>query len=201
MQHNIDITEDLIPVRPAAHFAIGGVRTDLEGKTNVAALYAAGEVAACGVHGANRLPSNSLLESLSYGARAGSAMRDELREPANNVHQTEPAPTNGPMDAGVEEIIAQIQNVMWNDVGIVRMRGGMQRGVKALEELAPKVQNPQTRRAREAANLHLAALAVARSALAREESRGAHYRMDYPDHDDRKFLKHSVVRGEKVVFQ
>jgi L-aspartate oxidase len=201
MQHNIDITEDLIPVRPAAHFAIGGVRTDLEGKTNVAALYAAGEVAACGVHGANRLPSNSLLESLSYGARAGSAMRDELREPANNVHQTEPAPTNGPMDAGVEEIIAQIQNVMWNDVGIVRMRGGMQRGVKALEELAPKVQTPQTRRAREAANLHLAALAVARSALAREESRGAHYRMDYPDHDDRKFLKHSVVRGEKVVFQ
>lgn len=97
-------------------------------------------------------------------------------------------------------MIDQIQKVMWNDVGIVRTRSGMQRAVKTLEELAPKLQNPRTRRAHEASNLHLAASAVARSALAREESRGAHYRVDYPGHDDRKFLRHSVVRGEKVVF-
>jgi L-aspartate oxidase len=70
MQHNIDITEDVIPVRPGAHYSVGGVRTDLDGKTNVPGLYAAGEVATTGVHGANRLPSNSLLESLVYGARA-----------------------------------------------------------------------------------------------------------------------------------
>jgi L-aspartate oxidase len=90
--------------------------------------------------------------------------------------------------------------VMWTDVGIVRMRGGMQHAIKALEAIARKVENPKTRRAHEAANLHLAALAVARSALAREESRGAHYRVDYPDHDDKKFLKHSVLRGPKIVF-
>ncbi len=200
MQHNIDITEDLIPVRPAAHFSIGGVRTDLDGKTNVAGLYAAGEVAACGVHGANRLPSNSLLESLVYGARAGKAMRGEMRELKKAEHPPGAAYANGPVDSEVEELIAQIQNAMWSDVGIVRMRGGMQRAVKTLEEMAPSLRNPGTRRAHEAANLHLAALAVARSALAREESRGAHYRVDYPDHDDKKFLKHSVVRGEKVVF-
>jgi L-aspartate oxidase len=200
MQHNIDITEDLIPVRPAAHFAMGGVRTDLDGKTNVAGLYAAGEVAACGVHGANRLPSNSLLESLVYGARAGNAMRGELRERGKGGRPPSPPNTNRLLDAGVEELVAQIQNVMWSDVGIVRMRAGMQRAVKALQEMTPKLQNPGIRRAHEAANLHLAALAVARSALAREESRGAHYRVDYPDHDDKKFLKHSALRGEKVVF-
>jgi L-aspartate oxidase len=200
MQHNIDITEDLIPVRPAAHFSIGGVRTDLDGRTSVAGLYSAGEAAACGVHGANRRPSNSLLESLVYGARAGKAMCGEPQ----GRNKTQPPPhevsENAPVDSGIEEIIAQIQTLMWNDVGIVRMRAGMQNAIKTLEAIAPKLQNPRARRAHEAANLHLAALAIARSALAREESRGAHYRGDYPALDDKKFLKHSVVRGEKVLF-
>jgi L-aspartate oxidase len=200
MQHNIDITEDLIPVRPAAHFAIGGVRTDLDGKTNVAGLYAAGEVAACGVHGANRLPSNSLLESLVYGARAGKAMASELRERSKSEHLGGARLKDDRPVSGIEEIVTQIQNVMWNDVGIVRVRGGMQRAVKTLEEMVPRLQAPHTRRAHEAANLHLAAIAIARSALAREESRGAHYRADHPGHDDKKFMKHSVVRGEKISF-
>jgi L-aspartate oxidase len=80
------------------------------------------------------------------------------------------------------------------------MRPGMQKAVNDLQEMAAKVAHPKTRLAHEAANLHLAALLVARSALAREESRGSHYRIDYPDHDDKKFLKHSVVRGERVLF-
>lgn len=200
MQHNMDITEDLIPVRPAAHFAMGGVKTDLDGKTSVAGLYAAGEVAATGVHGANRLPSNSLLESLVYGARAGKAMRQELRPASKSSSQPQAAYSNGPVDVGVEQTISQIQELMWSDVGIVRMRMGMQKAVKTLEEMTPKVANPRSLRAYEASNLHTAALLVARSALAREESRGAHYRIDYPDHDDKKFLKHSVVRSDKVVF-
>jgi L-aspartate oxidase len=200
MQHNIDITEDLIPVRPGAHFAMGGVKTDLEGKTSVAGLYAAGEVAATGVHGANRLPGNSLLESLVYGARAGKAMRNELRPAAKPAAQPQAAYSDGPVDAGVEQIIGQIEDLMWNEVGIVRTRMGMQKAIKSLEEMAPKVAHPKTRRAYEAANLHTAGLLVARSALAREESRGAHYRIDYPDHDDKKFLKHSVVLGDKILF-
>lgn len=201
MQHNIDITEDLIPVRPAAHYAMGGVRTELDGKTNLAGLYAAGEVAATGVHGANRLASNSLLESLVYGARAGRAMREEGKLLLNVPAEVEVkvAHSNGPVDAGIEDLIGQIQDLLWNDVGIVRTRAGMQKAIRSLEELAPKLAHPKTRRAHEAANLHLAGLLVARSALAREESRGAHYRIDYPDHDNKKFLKHSVVTRDGAV--
>jgi L-aspartate oxidase len=202
MQHNVDITEDVIPVRPAAHFSVGGVRTDLDGKTNVAGLFAAGEAAATGVHGANRLASNSLLEGLVFGARAGKAMRDAFKMVSRSTAQPKAAYSNGPVDAGVEELVGQIQALLENEVGIVRTRMGTQKAVKTLEEMAPRVAHPKTRRAYEASNLHLVGLLVARSALAREESRGAHYRMDYPDHDDKKFLKHSVIRGDKdkVVF-
>jgi L-aspartate oxidase len=200
MEHNIDITEDMIPVRPAAHFAAGGVRTNLDGKTTLAGLYAAGELAASGVHGANRFPGNSLLEALVFGARAGRAMQNERRPVSGTGAEPKAAYSNGPVDAGVEELIGQIQDLMWSEVGIVRTRVGMQKAVKTLEEMAAKVAHPKTRRRHEAANLHLAALLTARSALAREESRGAHYRMDYPGHDDRKFLKHSVVKSEGVRF-
>jgi L-aspartate oxidase len=200
MAHNIDITEDVIPVRPAAHFSMGGVRTDLNGRTNVPGLFAAGEVATNGLHGANRLPSNALLESLVYGSRAGKAMRDCAKPTSRHEKQPRAAYSNGPVDAGVEELVLQIQDLMWSEVGIVRTRMGMQKAVKALEEMAPRLAHPKTRRGYEASNLHLAALLVARSALAREESRGSHYRMEYPDHDDKKFLKHSVNRADKVVF-
>ena len=200
MQHNIDITEDVIPIRPAAHYAMGGVRTDLEGKTNVAGLYAAGEAAATGVHGANRLASNSLLEGLVYGARAGKVMREDLVHKSKSGSSLKAAYSKGPVDAGVEELIGQIQDLMWNEVGIVRTRLGMQKAIKTLEEMMPKLSHPKTRRSHEAANLHMAGLLVARSALAREESRGAHYRMDYPDHDDKKFLKHSIVKPEGIRF-
>ena len=200
MSYNIDITEDLIPVRPAAHFGVGGVRTDVDGRTSVAGLYAAGEVAMNGVHGANRMPSNSLLESLVYGARAANAMSSAENTSTEPLRHAEAAYSNGPVEAGVEELIGQIQDLMWNEVGVARIRTGMQKAVKALEEIGPKLARPKSRRAHEAANLHTTALLVARSALAREESRGAHYRVDYPDHDDKKFLKHSVVRNEKIVF-
>ena len=201
MQHNIDITEDLIPIRPAAHYSMGGVRTDLQGKTSVAGLYGAGEAAATGVHGANRLASNSLLEGLVYGARAGQAMCRELKSPSRKASGSPKAAySNGPVDAGLEQVVGEIQDLMWNDVGIVRTRKGMQEAIQKLEAIASKVANPHTRRAYEAANLHLAGSLVARSAFAREESRGAHYRTDYPDHDDKKFLKHSLVNRDKVRF-
>jgi L-aspartate oxidase len=201
MKHNIDITEDVIPVRPAAHFSMGGVRTDLDGKTSLRGLYAAGETASTGVHGANRFPSNSVLEALVYGARAGIAMREELKHaPKTERREKRAASQNGPVDAGIEDLIGQIQDAMWKNAGIVRTRLGMQEAIKVLEGISPRLAHPRTRRSHEAANLHLTGLRVARSALAREESRGAHYRIDYPAHDDKKFLKHSVAKSESVRF-
>ena len=199
MAYNVDITEDVVPVRPAAYGDAGGVRTDLDGKTNVVGLYAAGEVAATGVHGGKEIASNCILECLVFGARAGRAMRNVERIPPRTA-APKAAYSNGPVDAGIEELIGKIQDLMWKEVGVVRMRPGMQNAVKALEEMTPKLAHPKTRRSQEAANLHLCAQLVARSALAREESRGSHYRIDYPDHEDRRFSRHSVIRGEKVLF-
>lgn len=203
MQYNIDITSELIPVRPAAHYAMGGVRTDLEGRTTLPGLYAAGEAAGTGVHGANRLASNSLLEGLVFGARAGRKMRDELKAAAGRVTDLPPAVgySNGPLPLPVESAVTQIQETMWKQVGIVRTPEGMKQAMTTLEELAPKLSHPRTRREYEARNLQIAGRLVTRCALAREESRGAHYRTDFSDHNDVKFKKHSVVEGEKIRFE
>jgi L-aspartate oxidase len=197
LQYNIDIVTDLIPIRPAAHYAMGGVRTDLEGRTTLGGLYAAGEAACTGVHGANRLASNSLLEGLVYGARAGKAMQAESR---NSVGKPAPraAYSNGSAGQDTEEAIRQIQDLMWKDVGIVRDAGRLKHAIAGLEQIRPTVAHPATRRAWEALNLCQSGLLVARCALAREESRGAHYRTDFPSHDDARFLKHSIVRSEIV---
>jgi len=199
--YNIDIAADLIPVRPAAHYAMGGVRTDLVGRTSVPGLYAAGEAAATGVHGANRLASNSLLEGLVFGARAGEAMR-ERHGRAREVTKPRPASaSNGPVDVGIEETIERVRDLMWNKVGIVRDGSGLRQAIETLEELQPRTAHPRTRRAFEVRNILNSGLLVARSALAREESRGGHYRTDFPSHDDARFLKHSVIKRKKIAFQ
>jgi len=200
LEYNIDIAADLIPIRPAAHYAMGGVRTDLVGRTSVPGLYAAGEAAATGVHGANRLASNSLLEGLVFGARAGEAMR-EMHGRTSKFSKPRPVASNGPVDAGIEETIGRARDVMWNKVGIVRDGAGLRQAIETLQELQPRTAHPRTRRAFEARNILTSGLLVSRSALAREESRGGHYRTDHPAHDDAKFLKHSVVKGETIEFQ
>src|SRR5258706_13826987 len=121
-------------------------------------------------------------------------MRNELKHASKPASaQKKAASQNGPVDAGIEELIGQIQDIMWKDAGIVRTRVGMQEAVKVLEGLMPRVAHPRTRRAHEAANLHLASTMVARSALAREESRGLHHRIAYPRREDKKFLKHQRI--------
>jgi L-aspartate oxidase len=201
MDYNIDITAEVIPIRPAAHYAMGGVRTDLTGQTSLPGLYAAGEAAATGVHGANRLASNSLLEGLVYGARAGQAMRSSLRHASPKFTSKQASSPNGPLDPGVEDTIDRVRDLMWNKVGIVRDGAGLRQAVETLRSLQSRASHPATRRAFEARNILTSGLLVAQSALAREESRGGHYRTDYPSHDDAKFLKHSVMRGDQISFQ
>jgi L-aspartate oxidase len=199
LQYNIDITKQPIPIRPAAHYSMGGVRTDLEGRASVKGLYAAGEAAATGVHGANRLASNSLLEGLVFGARAGKAMRDELRStpPSAQVNASFSSQNPG---STIEDVIHDIQGLMWQNVGIVRTGEPLKRAVERLEGMRPRTASPLARRSWEAENLRAAGLLVSRSALAREESRGAHYRTDFPAHNDSAFQKHSLIRGDDLHF-
>jgi L-aspartate oxidase len=202
MKYNVDITSELIPIRPAAHYSMGGVWTDLDGRTTLRGLYAAGEVACTGVHGANRLASNSLLEGLVYGARAGVAMPERLGKPhvRGAAAPKFPAPsTTGP--AAVEHTVQEIRELMWREVGVVRSGQGLKRAIDQLQKLGATLPVCDTRQCWEARNIHQVALLIARSALARLESRGAHYRTDYPSHEDAKFLKHSIVRGECVQFE
>ena len=202
MQYNIDITSEFVPIRPAAHYAMGGVRTDLDGRATLPGLYAAGEAAGTGVHGANRLASNSLLEGLVFGARAGRKMRDELKTPSQRVAALPPAAySNGPVSVPVDASISELQELMWKNVGIVRTGSGLKDAIKRLGEIGEKVSRPHSRREFEGRNLQIVGTLVARSALAREESRGAHYRTDYPDHNDAKFKKHSVVTTDKIRFE
>jgi L-aspartate oxidase len=201
MRYNIDIATELIPVRPAAHYSMGGVRTDLDGRTSIDRLYAAGEVACTGVHGANRLASNSLLEGLVYGARAATAMRDE----AITTHLSIPIPTmpqssNG-NNAEVEALIRQVQSLMWQHAGVVREGNSLRQVVGELSRLQQEAPKPGSRLAREAANILDTGLLIARAALAREESRGAHYRTDFPLKNDVKFHKHSVIRDDAIRFE
>ena len=202
MKYNIDIATDLIPVRPAAHYAMGGVRTDLDGRTNLPGLYAAGEVACTGVHGANLLASNSLLEGLVFGARTGIVARQEHGKVDSNptMKPGNPVSSGQPRGPGAEEVIRAVRDVTWKDIGIVRSGSGLRSAIEQLEKWRECLPAKTSRRSCEAHNIHHTALLIAYSALARHESRGAHYRLDFPTHDDAHFQKHSIVTGTSVRF-
>ena len=202
MQHNVDIAEELVPIRPAAHYAMGGVRTDLHGRASIQGLYAAGEVACTGVHGANRLASNSLLEGLVYGARAARTMRHETRshQSATAKVQKLPPRRNGSANDS-EKLIQKVQATMWKHVAVVRDGKTLRETLAELNSIHASMPEAADRRAYEAANILQTGALIARSALAREESRGAHYRVDFPLKNDLKFNKHSVVHGDAIRFE
>jgi L-aspartate oxidase len=180
LQYGVDLERQAAPVAPAAHYAMGGVRTDLDGRTNIPRLYAAGEAACTGVHGANRLASNSLLEGVVFGARAARAMLEQLSRPEPRPSHL-PAASNSP--AGPELGPLEVQTLAWRYCGIVRDGAGLAEARRLLESSVP---TPDAR------NVHAVALLIARCALAREESRGAHFRADFPEKRS-EFAAHSVL--------
>jgi len=183
--YNVDITRDRIPVSPAAHYIMGGVRTDTFGRTSIKGLYAAGEVSCTGVHGANRLASNSLLEGLVFGARAGQAAAEEA---PSRIGSGDPRDSDlgsiadWRIDDGTR---AEVKQVMWEGVGIVRNADGLQGALSKLWRIAARQLNTRSW------NFVTLARLVAEAALGRLESRGAHYRSDYPDRDDANFQRHT----------
>jgi L-aspartate oxidase len=199
-EFGIDITRDLVPVRPAAHYLMGGIKTDLDGRTSLAGLYAAGETACTGVHGANRLASNSLLEGLVFGARVANVMRNEGRSGSQtSCSDASNQSSSSPLDPG--NTVKLLQQAMWQYAGVIRNREGLESLKNQILEWKHSLENVSERRTVEASNLLSVGELITRSALAREESRGAHFRADFPKHDDARFLKHSVVRGEDIHFE
>ncbi len=197
LQYGIDITRDLIPVRPAAHYLMGGIKTDLNGRTSVSGLYAAGETACTGVHGANRLASNSLLEGLVFGARVVEAMREE-----RGISSGKPCAYSHDHSSGAAGAVAnELRHSMWEHAGVVRNRAGLEKLRERIPDWEKSIGEGVDRQSIETRNLLTVAALIARSALAREESRGAHFRSDFPHHNDSAFLKHSIVRGDKIGFE
>jgi L-aspartate oxidase len=200
-EYGFDLAKDLIPIRPAAHYLMGGVRTDLHGRTNVPGLFAAGEVACTGVHGANRLASNSLLEGLVFGQRAAEAMLQEglHAEPAMEMEQSTPQAAEisatEPEAARVNALRERLRSLMWQYAGLLRDEAGLATIQVELEAMQCELPPSTTRENAELRNLHTVAELIVASALARKESRGAHARTDFPQHDAGPAKHSRMVHG------
>ena len=201
-QIRLDLAHDPVPVSPAAHYVMGGVQTDVWGRTSLKGLFAAGEVACTGVHGANRLASNSLLEGLVFGARAAIAMQEPpLAAELGGDRRLAPASGLRAQGKGLERgslTTTAVRDLMWKSVGLFRTHDGLEDAVVKLEaSYAAHREALANARADDGDawkqfNLVTVARLIARAALRRLESRGAHYRADYPERDDIHWKAHVV---------
>ncbi|MFA5864422.1 MAG: L-aspartate oxidase [Phycisphaerae bacterium] len=196
---DINVSQQLIPVRPSAHYMIGGVKVDLQARTNLAGLYACGEVACSGLHGANRLASNSLLEGLVFGKIAGQNAGEWITEHPNQTHPVaivspKFAQTNT-QSLDIQDVRNSLRSIMWRHVGIRRQVQRMTETIDAIEFWGRYVLDKTFDRAFgwEAQNMLTTAGLMTRSALTREESRGVHYREDFPQTDNEHWRKHIML--------
>jgi L-aspartate oxidase len=201
----IDVTRDLLPVRPAAHYTVGGVVVDGDGRTDLDGLFAAGEATSSGLHGANRLASNSLLEGMVSGGRAGAAAareaRREGRHAVRDLSATGPGPVAHEID--VDDLLRSVESLVWRKAGVRRNERDL---ADALVELRRwnRLELTHTmpdHHGLEAQNLCILAELLVEAAQMRRETRGVHWRTDHPARDDARFRGHVVQRrGEPAKF-
>jgi L-aspartate oxidase len=219
-QYGLDITKERIPVSPAAHYMMGGVRTNAWGETNVRNLYAAGETACTGVHGANRLASNSLLETVVFAKRVINRTLDPQHNPTtpdlravrlpDTLSEARKSAIYNPVGIALPRVgaparalpfaeqglsLANLQTLMWEKVGIVRDGAGLAEAALTLALWQRSMPEPSDRPSQELANLLAAGRLATEAALIRTESRGAHYRTDFPHAED-AWLHHIVFRND-----
>ncbi|MFC1847109.1 L-aspartate oxidase [Chloroflexota bacterium] len=199
LENGIDITRDWIPVAPAAHYMIGGIKVNSWGETSVAGLFAAGEVACTGSHGANRLASNSLLEVLVFGKR--------IIEKTSNADKASPVENGNGVSTRLliqerkttlslpSPELSALQNLLWHKAGIIRDKEGLSQALETLVGWQQTLPPPHNRQSYELKNLITAGRLMVEAALLRQESRGAHYRSDFPG-SSAEWLKHIVLAIE-----
>lgn len=200
-KYKLDITKEPIPVVPAAHYSCGGVVTDLEGRTTLQNLFACGEVSMTGVHGANRLASNSLLEAVVFSHRAARIAREQVMQ-KEKLPNIPPWDESGTFNAEewvlIEHNRREIQTVMWDYVGIVRSNFRLERAARRLRLIKDEVKDFYRRTKVTEGLIELRSLAtvadlIVRSAMMRNESRGLHYTTDYPERDDKSWLRDTMI--------
>ena len=186
--HGIDPVTELIPVSPASHYVSGGVRTDLDGRATIPGLFACGEVACTGVHGANRLASNSLLEGLVFAARIGRVLAGESRPrgSASLPTTTLPLVSHG--------ALRPLQQAMSADASVIRSAQSLARAAQVLDDIARMPDAPPSTAAWETSSLHLVARSLVHQARIREETRGSHWREDFPERDDARWRIRLISR-------
>ena len=200
--YGIDITTDLIPVQCAAHYMMGGVKTDIFAATNLAGLFACGEVACTGAHGANRLASNSLLEGLVFGARAGKSAAEYIERLSIDFDKLHiKYRSENLKECALERGRQEIKDLMWGSVGMVRNGESLSETVEFTKRFESCRVEPIQTSSIEAYNMALVSQLIAFSALQRTESRGAHYRLDYPDRNDKDWMCHLVLKQKDGEIQ
>ena len=196
IEEGVDLKKGLIPVSPSAHFVMGGIAVDENGATSLENLYAVGESACTGVHGANRLASNSLLECLVFSSRAAESIAQNNKK-ISNSSKTYTPDFHSPLN--------HIRELMQQNVGIIRTADGLKKMLQAVEAAEAEEQTftdfSKIFRRFEKENMLTLAYLITKSALMREESRGAHFRLDFPHKDDKTFLKHYIITREKEFWR
>lgn len=209
----LDLAREPVPISPAAHYIMGGVETDLDGRTSLAGLFAAGEAACTGVHGANRLASNSLLEGLVFGARAAVGMQSRAAKAraASTVWTDAAQPLDDAAraftareDSSSIPSEAEVRDLMWRHAGLVRSGDGLEQAATRLAGWSGAVDAARPHRITDAAFRRVSSIVtvgflIARAALRRQESRGGHFRADFPSRDDLHWKKHvsDLLHGQR----
>jgi L-aspartate oxidase len=204
LKYNIDITEDLIPVSPAAHYICGGIKTNEYGETTIPNLLAYGESACTGVHGANRLASNSLLESVVFSSLGAQKAKKYMNNQTEVLTKQKRTMLLKIEHQELKYLKADLRKAMWDDVGIIRNKEQMELMLRKIEHLNKRLinigRNGVNTRFLELKNMATIANLITTAALNRTESRGTHYRTDYPSIDDKNWLKHICFEKKKGTY-